>query len=151
MARRIITSGIKIGEGSCRKVYATKYGKWAVKVNIYRKVYGGNTTEYNTYLDFKNKPLPEGVKIPEMHLLKDGILVVERIKGKHPTNWCENDFHVEAVSGDEYEYSTECPGLDKCWAEKTKDVKIKDLHPYNVKVLRDGTVYIIDLGHGEGN
>lgn len=146
-AKEIIKNGLLIGEGSYRRVYATKYGKWAVKVNIFRRHYGGNAAEYDTYLDLKSKQMPEGIKIPEMHLLRGGILVVERVKGRHPTNWCEGSYHVTDNRG-VFHYSTVCPGLDRCWAEKTKASKIQDLCPQNVKVLRDGTVYIIDLGHG---
>ena len=137
-----IKRGNKIGEGAYRAVYKTKSGKWVYKVNTgYGTGIGSNGSEYATYVSVKNSvKLPDGVKLPEMHMVGEYI-AAEYVDGEHPTNWCSPGPYGFHDNG--------CPGVDTCWAAKVNDVKINDLHPYNVMVTKDGTVYIIDLGHGE--
>jgi hypothetical protein len=143
-ARKAITDGKLIGAGSYRKVYGTDHGKWVYKVNTQTGYMGSNASEYDTYLRRKESEMPDGVKLPEMHLLEGNILAAERIKGVHPKNWCELGYHPDGTD----DYSAPCPGLDKCWAERTKHLGFRDLHPFNVIETPKGDVYIIDLGHG---
>lgn len=145
-ARYAKVAGRNIGDGSYRKVYKTPRGKWVFKVNRTDDEYGrryGNEGEYKTYLKLKDSNiLPDGVKLPEMHLLSDGTLAAEYVKGEHPKNWCSPDYHGS--------WGSDCDGTGDCWANKFKDggFPVKDMHPENVIVTEDGTVYIIDLGHG---
>lgn len=133
-----IYHGKVVGEGSYRKVFRTGRSRWVYKVDTTRESVGSNSYEWQTYLEYCNAKLAKGVKIPEMHLIDGNIIACEYIKGKHPKNECYRDYHVE-----------ECPGEDNCWAEKVKNIKIADIHFQNVLISKDGTIYIIDLGHGE--
>jgi hypothetical protein len=137
-ARYAIEKGTLIGEGSYRKVYRTRRGKWVYKVNIGGKGVGSNRWEWNTYQDYHdNLNLPENVRIPQMHYLPNGIIAAEYVNGKEPNNDCYRDYHVSS-----------CPGVDVCWAEKVKNVPISDIHYQNVLITDGGLIYIIDLGHG---
>lgn len=136
-----ISFGNMIGEGSYRRVFRTPRGKWVYKVDYSegaRRI-GSNAYEWKTYQKFFNsETLPANVRIPEMHYISGGIIAAEYIKGIEPENDCYRDYHVDL-----------CPGVDKCWAEVVKNVGIADIHYQNVLITKDGTIYIIDLGHGE--
>lgn len=144
-ARYAVKYGRKVGSGSYRTVYRTSRSRWVYKVDN-ESTWGehGNREEYEAYISLRNNNrLPEGVKLPEMHLV-GRYLAAEFIEGKHPTSWCTPSRYKD-YSPDHYE---NCSGAD-CWATKCNGTPINDLHKDNVIVTDDGTVYIIDIGHGE--
>ncbi len=146
-AHYAMTHGKIIGEGSYRRVFRTRGSRWVYKVNMTTHRIGSNDLEWRTYLKYANSvTLPEGVKIPEMHYLNGGIIASEYIEGVHPENECYKDWHLTKGTPD-FD-GPFCPGVDKCWAEKIKGIEISDLHYENVLVANDGTIYLIDLGHG---
>ncbi len=139
-ARNAKRIGKMVGSGCFRKVFRTGSSKWAYKFDKSEGSTGNgsNYSEYQTYLAIKDSGrLPESVRLPEMHLLEGNILAVEYVKGKHPDNWCDPDYHV-----------SRCPGKDKCWAGRFQRSPIRDMHNQNVILTKDGTLYLIDLGHG---
>lgn len=142
-ARYALKKGKVIGSGAYRRVYKSKRGKWVYKVDK-TDVYGnhGNTEEYATYQLLKTRQLPPGVKIPEMHMLPNGVLAAEYIDGVQPKNWCSPDYHGSNCSE---RYSPD----EACWARSfvNSPIYFADLHNGNV-VVKDGVVYVIDLGHG---
>lgn len=144
-AEYALDKGEIIGSGAYRYVYKTKRSKWVYKVNKANS-WGshGNKEEYETYLSVKRKgSLPPGVKMPEMHLLENGVLAAEYIKGKHPQSSCSPRYH------DFDNNCSELLGQGECWARKFADVNLYDIHCYNVIIGDDGYIYVIDLGHGE--
>ncbi len=133
--------GKLIGVGSCREVYKTPRGKYVYKFDRPDSPWyatGLNIHEYHTYQNLiKNYTLPDGVKLPKMKLI-DGVLVAEYIKGKHPEGLCCDSGHY-------------CGDESKCWSSKLKGLPLRDMHRYNVIVTKDGTLYLIDLGHSSTN
>ncbi len=138
-ARYAAQHGRVVGEGAYRIVYRSKRGKWVYKFNLRpSKKLGSNAEEWKTYLKHKDTELPKGVYFPEMYMLNGGIIAAQFIKGRHPENECYRDYHTD-----------DCPGIDKCWAERIKYVKVSDVHYANVLITKDGDIYLVDLGHGE--
>lgn len=142
-ARYALKKGRMIGAGAYRKVYKSKRGQWVYKVDK-TDCYGkhGNAEEYETYLILKASQLPPGVKIPEMHLLPNGVLAAEYIDGVQPKNWCSPDYHGSNCS-EHFDKTS------SCWARKfvNSPIFFADLHNGNV-VVKGDVVYVIDLGHG---
>lgn len=138
-ARYAANNGSVVGEGSYRTVFRSRGSRWVYKFNVKPSTnLGSNAEEWKTYSRYKNEVLPDGVYFPEMHFLNGGVIAAEFIKGEHPENDCYREYHVDS-----------CPGLDKCWAERIKHVKISDIHYQNVLITKTGEIYLIDLGHGE--
>lgn len=145
-ARYAVKFGRKIGEGSYRTVYKTIRSRWVYKEDIHGS-YGshGNREEFEAYTSLSNNNrLPNGVKLPEMHMVGN-YLAAEYIKGKHPANWCTPSRYRD-YKADHY---SNCPGEKECWATKCNGVPVNDLHNENVIITADGTIYIVDVGHGE--
>lgn len=143
-ARYALKAGRMFASGSYRKVYKTVKAKWVYKVDREDTFdQHGNREEYQTYLSMKDLTLPEGVKIPEMHLLNNGVLAAEYIQGETPPNWCSSDYHASNCTERNH-------NPRPCWARKFAgmDITVKDLHNGNVVVTENGDVYIVDLGHG---
>lgn len=135
--------GEKIGPPSAyRDVFKCKTSRFVYKFpgGRYYDAIGANEREYATYLKILSSMiLPQGVKVPEMHLLENGALAAEYIDGRHP------DYNGCSGSGHE---SYRCKGEDRCWATKVILLGLRDMHYQNVIVTEDGTVYLIDLDGG---
>lgn len=129
-----------IGSGAYREVYRADDSEWCFKVDLRKSLFGGNQSEWETYLQVYNAPwLNDGLRIPEMHMLSNGILAVRYIEGTHP------DKRIRCVP-ETHRYN--CIGED-CWAYRvTNYVTINDIHPANLIMTADKILYIIDLGHG---
>ena len=142
-ARYALKKGRIIGSGAYRKVYKSQRGKWVYKIDK-DDTYGnhGNAEEYETYKILKTRQLPPGVKLPEMHMLPNGVLAAEYVDGVQPNSWCSPDYHGSNCS----EYRDKD---NTCWARRFANSPIffADLHNGNV-VIKDDVVYVIDLGHG---
>ncbi len=138
--RRIKAKGVKIGQGMYREVWRTQRGKWVLKIDRCPNAWSGtNREEWKTYLKLKAlNNLPEGVRIPEMHMV-DGNLLVQYVKGRHPKSSCSPDWH-----------SSECEGRENCYANRFRgwNSSVRDMHNQNVMIGDDGYVYIVDLGFG---
>ncbi len=146
-ARYTFRVGYPFAAGTYRTVYKTSRAKWAYKLDKVDKLeckYYGNAAEYKVYLQLKDRKLPPGVHIPEMHLLSNGMLAVQYVKGATPTNWCSVGYHADNCP--EYNYADPSP----CWTRKLEGMNfyISDLHSANVVVDDKGDVWIVDLGHG---
>lgn len=137
--RYVKTVGALIGEGAYRKVFKTKRGKWVVKEDKCPTANNGtNSHEYETYLKLRKSDLPEGVKLPEMHLI-NGHIVAEFIDGHHPASSCTGDWH-----------SSYCEDPKTCYSNRFLgwNVQVRDLHTENMLIGKDGNVYLIDIGFG---
>lgn len=132
-----VYNGKRVGSGVTRMVYRTGYADWVYKFDNDFHISGGNKSEYAAYLEWKNKPLPAKVFIPEMVMVGDGVLAVQYIKGKHPEEDCNSVQHY-------------CDNALDCWATQLKGVKIEDLHCENVIQTKSNDLYIIDLGYANG-
>jgi hypothetical protein len=140
MAKAACTKPNLIGSGKYRNVYRKDNSEWCFKVDRQSFLRGDNKSEWETYLMIKDAPwLNEWVRIPEMHMLDNGILAARYIEGTHP------DRHIRCYP-DHHRYN--CIG-DDCWAYKvTPAVLINDIHSENIIVTAEKVVYLIDLGHG---
>lgn len=144
MAKINRTRGNQIGCPSAfRDVFKCKTSKYVykfVRPSRWEVSQQSNSREYANYLKMKEiLILPDGVKLPEMHLLADGTIAAQYIKGVHPQyTGCNESSH----------HNKNCPGIESCWATKIIPLGLRDVHHQNVLIAADGTIYIIDLDGG---
>ncbi len=148
---QVIVSQYKneIGSGCYRTVYRKGNSKWVVKVDSQGIV---NQREYDNYLSIRPSLSNPSLRLPEMHMV-GRYLVAEYIDGKEGDRYCWDTSIDYFATGDYKAYYTKgcrndsCTQGDNCWAELTKEIsrQIADIHYSNVMV-KDGIVYIIDLG-----
>lgn len=136
-AVKAVCTGRLFPAGSYRDVYHLPGSKWVYKVDIPHSWTnrGGNKDEYAAYLELKDN-LPNSIKIPEMHLLDNGMLAAQFIDGESPSANCGRYYH-------------DCQDQENCfWTEYGPSIHevTRDGHFQNVIVSREGDVYVIDLG-----
>lgn len=135
-ANDAINHGKRFTEGSYRNVYHIPGSKWVYKTDIRKGYPQGNIDEWEAYLDKKDS-LPAGIKYPEMHMLDNGVLAAEFIDGEIASWDCWMGDHA-------------CTSLDDCFWIKNEYLLssvTRDGHPGNIRVMPNGDIYIIDLGH----
>lgn len=135
-ANNAINYGKRFTEGSCRNVYYIPGSKWVYKTDMHYAYSQGNAAEWAAYLDKKDS-LPAGIKYPEMHMLENGVLAAEFIDGEVPSWGCWESEH-------------DCEDVSKCfWLINFELISsvTRDGHPGNLRVMPNGDIYIIDLGH----
>lgn len=127
-----------IGEGSSRTVYWDGKSQWAFKVGHTQwTTEDSNASEFENWTAIKDVQLPAGVRIPEMHMLTNGVLAVEHINGWHPESSCWGMTH-------------ECDNEGTCWYTQFETSGIErikgfgDVSYANVIMADDG-IYVIDL------
>jgi hypothetical protein len=131
--------GTVIGEGSSRRVFWKKGSFWAYKF-LYNLSWSrtANKDEYANYLELKDR-MPEGIKLPTMELLDNGILATEYIEGTQSEFDCYADSH-------------ECDDEKNCWLTRLINsgmdfslTGFKDISWANVILADSGDIYLIDL------
>lgn len=139
-AQQAISRGRRLSGGSVRKVYHIPHSKWVYKVDIRPGTYGCNADEYEAY-QAKKDNLPEGIYLPRMFMLDNGILAAEFIDGAQPPDDCGMFYH-------------ECFDRASCfwthYSDKLREVSC-DVHFQNVLIAKTGKIYVIDLGHDNPN
>jgi hypothetical protein len=130
-----------IGEGRDRVGFHIPGSNWVYKSAKY-PIDRINQREYNKYTELMNSDLPDGIAIPEMHLLSNGVLAARYILGDRPKNcyWRTHEKHQ-----DDY-YS--------CWLNAVelfsdKFSLLDSSALCNIRLVdNDGevTIYVIDLG-----
>lgn len=137
-AQLALEKGADLGSGSSRNVYRYGNSPWVFKfTHHYSSNSNANTDEFNNFLDLLDVELPEGIRIPDMYMLPNGVLAAEYIKGKSPLNDCWGCGH-------------NCDDPDDCWYSKFDDIEsrydgLRDISKFNVLIADDGTLYVIDL------
>jgi serine/threonine-protein kinase RIO1 len=128
----------RIGSGSFREVYRLPNSYWAYKrdKSRYSKT-DGNKAEWSNYKRLITTAIPANIRLPEMFMLSNGILAVQFIEGKVPTQeFCYPDYHC-------------CDEQDSCfwtiYGEALENL-VGDMHSYNVIIDQLGNIYMIDLG-----
>lgn len=130
--------GIVIGEGSSRRVFWKKGSYWAYKF-IYSSSsnFDANKDEFANYLNIKNN-LPEGINLPEMVLLDNGVLATQYIPGEQSATECWGGKH-------------DCGDAATCWYSTVMMAQIERIRGFgdiswaNVITTDDGKLYVIDL------
>jgi hypothetical protein len=125
-----------LASGCYRRVYYKPGSKWVYKIGDLTS----NKREYETYLKFRPS-LTDDIRFPEMHLLKNGVIAAEYIEGN------QGDIRCWGYSNNGC--SRNC--ATDCWAKRIHFLSkmIRDLHYGNIRITKDNTIYIIDLGEGE--
>lgn len=133
--------GTLVGEGASRKCYWDGKSRWAYKFIITTDSWNNkkaNIEEIENYNRLNEIDLGV-IKVPEMRLLRNGVMAVEYIKGKHPETDCWAGQH-------------ECGNVPECWYNRINgyryEMKVqgfKDISLYNVIEADDGNYYMIDL------
>jgi serine/threonine-protein kinase RIO1 len=81
--------------------------------------------------------LPEGVRVPKMVMLPNGVLAVEYIDGSHPDTHCWFADH-------------DCDDASNCWYTKLMATGVSNIRGFgdisflNV-IMTDNAIYVIDL------
>lgn len=130
-----------IGEGRDRVGFHIPGSAWVYKAAKH-PIDKINQGEYDRYIKLINSDLPDGIAIPEMHLLSNGVIAAQYIPGNKPENcrWREHTKH-------ENDYYS-------CWLNAvelfTDRFGMLDSSALcNIRLVdNDGeiTVYVIDLG-----
>jgi RIO-like serine/threonine protein kinase len=135
------TKGKMLGEGCFRTVYGTPNSKWAYKFEGYAMFKKeANNVEMKVYSSMKNR-MPQGIRLPEMVMLSNGVIAVERIDGYHP---------YECDTYSNLKHDENCPGkidINNCWFKQVNRLGFSDMHNGNV-LVKDGILYVIDMGNG---
>lgn len=129
-----------LGCGKDREGYHIPGSRWVYKLAKYPED-RVNENEYQRYIEItQSGRLPENVRIPEMHLLPNGVIAAEYVDGDRPRcSWRAHDEH---------------PSDYVCWKDSLRKVE----HDFNMSdssaacnlrlTTIDGAeiLYIIDLG-----
>lgn len=118
-----------IGQGVTRRVYYRPGDYWAYKV-VHDAVHDdSNSMEYENGIYFRSM-LPAPIRIPEMHLLSNGILAVQYIHGEGPHSFDEQCSCQNTVLG-------------RCVYDIVDF--LSDVHEGNI-IISKNEIWLIDLG-----
>lgn len=134
-----------LGSGMDRHGYHIPGSRWVYKVakNPDMRI---NEAEYRRYQELLQQGLPEGIAIPEMHLLHNGAIAAEFIAGERPESRCdythENDSHYADYAVCWYNWVEAFSAQTGLWDSSAL---------CNMRLIRDDLgnvvkVYMIDLG-----
>jgi hypothetical protein len=131
-----------VGSGWDRHGYHIPGSRWIYKVakDPNNDV---NQGEYSRYQELQEQFLPDGIAIPEMHLLENGIIAAEFIDGEKPHEYCrDHDSHYEDYPACWLNWVNEFSGQTGLWDSSAL---------CNMRLIRDEAgnvtkVYLIDLG-----